>query len=651
MRVGGGRRGGALQGAGRAQGELLHLRARGCFPAAESATLTEAAAAGGTAPRAGVASARVVAKLGLDLDDDVAVENAVEISATGKAGPELEPGDGARARLGRFGDLRVTFRLTGAMASRLTGQAAGRIEEGKLATYRSVTVLDICRVSIARVTSQHPSLMCENVITRRLQRLITRARARRPPGGRRRPAVQTFPRPLGGGVVAAQTPPRRPPGRTPPRGSGAQRAPPHLPERSALNAVSFSISSASAGSISLARRQTRATRQRKRAAFSSFLLRSRGRRFCLSFKSSRARASSSPRAASSGNALREARTSSSRLEANARPPRIGASRRARRVRRRAVGAPGARRAAALSEAAAGFVEQAFAAGSLRVFQKRCLRALSPRRASSRLPAGPGGSLAFARASRETRHSTFRAAARAVRNLRAFVLVRLRQPRRRRRRGDPSRHRVISERLSRSFPPVRARIPSYRNRHPAKCRVSPRSAAPIRGVLLYSFFSPVAVAAPRASRASHHLRKASSRASPSPSRRGVSRAFASEERTRARGFDLERRACLLGGDGAFSPPPPRRVRGDTCRVAPRGRVRRQRAARRGRRRDLPGMCAGALRSPRGPGRSRRAARFGGFRARRRFRFGVARPAAIRELGAPAEAETRPAAAAAAAAGTP
>ena len=52
----------------------------------------------------------MVAKLG-DLDDDVAVEDAVEIFCDGKKlRPELERGDGARARLAATaGDLRVTF--------------------------------------------------------------------------------------------------------------------------------------------------------------------------------------------------------------------------------------------------------------------------------------------------------------------------------------------------------------------------------------------------------------------------------------------------------------------------------------------------------------------------------------------------------------
>ena len=109
----------------------------------------------------------------------------------------------------------------------------------------------------------------------------------------------------------------------------------------------------------------------------------------------------------------------------------------------------------------------------------------------------------------------------------------------------------------------------------------------------------------------------------------------EQAPRARSISSARRAFSAATAPFSPPPPPSASAATTCRggAARASWLDAERAARRGRRRDLPGDERGRTSvASRGPGRSRRAAPIrGGFRARRRFRFGVARPAAIRGLG--------------------
>ena len=462
-----------------------------------------------------------------------------------------------------------------------------------------------------------------------------------------------------------------------PRGSGAQRAPPAPPRTPRTPTPSPSRSPQPPRGPSAPRASSsRATRRRKcrdvRRRFhprpsSSF---ARERRFCH-LLNRRARARHHLRAR---RRLRE------------RPPRrrrdiVVATRRRtrgrresvlllaalRRVRRRAVGAPGARPRAALirGRRVRLTLTRRSPPRSLRVFQKRFLRA--SRRVARRVasPAPVCGSLAFARSvSHETK------------TLQRFARRRARDPQPPRFCARPPPAAPSPSPPRRTLPetpgylwttfavrsrPSRARIPSYRNRHPAKCRVSPRSDAPnTRRPSLFVFFlrlrrerrerrerrAPVAVCArlrhvPRRPRLAAASRALSRRRGTDARARFRSRAPGAPSRRRRRPSRRRRPRAR-----------PRRLpaRWRRARVVAR---RRARAARRGRRRDLPGDERGRTSvASRARTISPRGAIRGGFRARRRFRFGVARPAAIRGLrGRRRRREAATAAAAAAAAGTP
>ena len=236
---------------------------------------------------------------------------------------------------------------------------------------------------------------------------------------------------------------------------------------------------------------------------------------------------------------------------------------------------------------------AFAAEIPPRFSKTFSSRVSPRRASCRVSrAGPSGSLAFARSvSRDKDTPTFRAPPRARSSTSALLCSSASgSPVAVAAAEDPSRDAGLSlTTFAVRSRPSRARIPSYRNRHPAKCRVSPRSDAPnTRRPSLFVFLR--LRREPRASRAARQspFARGSSRASPSPSRRGVSRAFASEGNRRAREVSISSASALSRRRRRPPPPPPSASAATTCQVAPRARRgSTPSAARRGRRRDLPG----------------------------------------------------------------
>ena len=346
---------------------------------------------------------------------------------------------------------------------------------------------------------------------------------------------------------------------------------PHLPERLALQRRLFSISSASAGSISSSRvvkpRNTAAkTRDVRRFHPSSSFARSS---FCH-LSSSRAATSSSPRAASPPGTP-SAGGPRRRLEGDARPPRIGASpRRAPASPERAVGAPGARRAAALirGRRVRLTLNAAFTDEIPPRFKNVFFARLAASRVVSRLPRRTQWVLAFARASRGTKTLQRFARRRARPQPPRFCARPLRRPRRRRRRGDPWAPGYLWTTFAVRSRPSRAR---YRHQTVIQRDAVFRRVVPLPHAtsffLRFFFASGPASRAPRASR---RLREASSRASPSPSRRGVSRAFASEGNRRAREVSISSARRAFCGDGALRRRRPERVRGDYLQVAPRAR---------------------------------------------------------------------------------